>query len=129
MHEHGGLAYRGLRTPRGAGIAGVIFSVLFGTSLVLLRTALDPDLSVTIDWDGPAGARGVGSRGATRRRPTGVGVHAGDSRRLLARSVAWCIASPSRGLAAKTFSAPSRSSIWVSVSCVRARGSTPASSR
>jgi hypothetical protein len=57
MQEHGVLAYRGLRTPRAAGIAGVIFALLFGTSLVLLRTALVPDLSVAIDWDGPAGAR------------------------------------------------------------------------
>jgi hypothetical protein len=31
--------------------------LLFGTSLVLLRTALVPDLSVAIDWDGAAGAR------------------------------------------------------------------------
>jgi hypothetical protein len=57
MQEHGVLAYRGLRTPRAAGIAGVIFALLFGTSLVLLRTALVPDLSVAIDWDGAAGAR------------------------------------------------------------------------
>jgi hypothetical protein len=57
MQEHGVLAYRGLRTPRAAGIAGVIFSLLFGASLVLLRTALHTDLSVAIDWDGPAGGR------------------------------------------------------------------------
>jgi hypothetical protein len=57
MPEHGALAYRGLRTPRAAGIAGVLFSLLFGTSLILLRTALDPDPAVAIDWDGPAGWR------------------------------------------------------------------------
>jgi hypothetical protein len=57
MQEHGVLAYRGLRTPRAAGVAGVLFSLLFGTSLVLLRTALDPDPFVAIDWDGPAGWR------------------------------------------------------------------------
>jgi hypothetical protein len=57
MQDHGVLAYRRLRTPRAAAIAGVVFSLLFGTSLVLLRTALAPDLSVPIDWDGPAGAR------------------------------------------------------------------------
>jgi hypothetical protein len=57
MQEHGVPAYQGLRTPRAAGIAGVVFSVLFGASLILLRTALDPDLSVPIDWDGPAGGR------------------------------------------------------------------------
>jgi hypothetical protein len=48
---------RGLRTPRAAGIAGVAFSVLFGTSLGLLRTAFDPDPFAAIDWDGPAGWR------------------------------------------------------------------------
>jgi hypothetical protein len=57
MQEHGVQADRGLRTPRAAGIAGVLFSGLFGTSLVLLRTALDPDPVVAIDWDGPAGWR------------------------------------------------------------------------
>lgn len=51
------LPYRPLRTPRAAGIAGVVFAVLFGTSLVLLRTALDPDPSTVIDWAGPAGTR------------------------------------------------------------------------
>ena len=51
------LPYRQLRTPRAAGIAGVVFAVLFGTSLVLLRTALDPDPSTVIDWAGPAGTR------------------------------------------------------------------------
>jgi hypothetical protein len=49
--------YRRLRTPRAAGIAGVIFSVLFGASLVLLRTALGPDLDHAIDWSGQAGTR------------------------------------------------------------------------
>jgi hypothetical protein len=57
MQEHGALAYHGLRTPRAAGIAGVLFSLLFGTSLVLLRTALDPDPFVAIDR-----MRSVGSR-------------------------------------------------------------------
>jgi hypothetical protein len=57
MQEHGVLRDRGLRTPRAAGMAGVLFSLLFGTSLVLLRTALDPDPFVSIDWDGPAGWR------------------------------------------------------------------------
>jgi hypothetical protein len=57
MQEHGVLTYRGLRTPRAAGMAGVLFALLFGTSLVLLRTGLDPDPLVPIDWDGPAGWR------------------------------------------------------------------------
>jgi len=57
MQEHGGRAYRGLRTPRAAGIAGVLFALLFGASLVLLRTALGPDPFVAIDWGGPAGGR------------------------------------------------------------------------
>jgi len=51
------LPYRQLRTPRAAGIAGVVFSVLFGASLVLLHTAFDPDPFTAIDWAGPAGAR------------------------------------------------------------------------
>jgi hypothetical protein len=49
------MPYRQLRTPRAAGIAGVVFSVSFGVSLVLLRTVLDPDPSTAIDWSGPAG--------------------------------------------------------------------------
>jgi hypothetical protein len=57
MQEDGVLTYPGLRTPRAAGMAGVLFSLLFGASLVLLRTALDPDPFVAIDWDGPAGWR------------------------------------------------------------------------
>jgi hypothetical protein len=57
MQEHGVQAYQGLRTPRAAGIAGVVFSVLFGVSLVLLRTALDPDPYAPIEWDGPVGVR------------------------------------------------------------------------
>jgi hypothetical protein len=57
MQEQRVLAYRGLRTPRAAGVAGVLFSLLFGASLVLLRTAFDPDPLVVMDWDGPAGWR------------------------------------------------------------------------
>ena len=51
------LPYRRLRTPRAAGIAGVVFAMLFGASLVLLHTALDPDPFTAIDWAGPAGER------------------------------------------------------------------------
>jgi hypothetical protein len=51
------MAYRQLRTPQAAGIAGVVFSLLFGASLVLLHTALDPDPFTAIDWAGPAGPR------------------------------------------------------------------------
>ena len=51
------MSYRQLRTPRAAGIAGVVFAVLFGASLVLLHTVLDPDPSSAIDWAGPAGPR------------------------------------------------------------------------
>lgn len=51
------LPYRRLRTPRAAGIAGVVFAMLFGASLVLLHTALDPDPFTAIDWAGPAGTR------------------------------------------------------------------------
>lgn len=57
MAERPALPYRQLRTPRAAGIAGVLFALLFGTGLVLLRTALGPDPSSVIDWSGPAGTR------------------------------------------------------------------------
>lgn len=57
MDGTGVTPYRRLRTPRAAGIAGVIFSVLFGTSLVLVRTALAPNPQQAIDWAGPTGSR------------------------------------------------------------------------
>jgi hypothetical protein len=57
MDGAGVTPYRRLRTPRAAGVAGVLFSVLFGVSLVLVRTALAPNPQDAIDWAGPAGSR------------------------------------------------------------------------
>jgi hypothetical protein len=57
MEGVGGSPYRRLQTPRAAGIAGVVFSVLFGASLILLRTALGSNPHNAIDWSGQAGTR------------------------------------------------------------------------
>ncbi len=43
--------YRRLKTPHAASIAGIVFSLLFATSLVLLRSAIPENLGDTIDWD------------------------------------------------------------------------------
>jgi hypothetical protein len=42
--------FRRLTTPRAAAAAGILFGLLFGTSLVLLRTALPADLSAGTGW-------------------------------------------------------------------------------
>jgi hypothetical protein len=42
-----------LTAPRAAGVAGVLFAMLFGTSIVLLRTALDSQPDSTAAWTGP----------------------------------------------------------------------------
>ncbi len=57
MDEQPAMPYRRLRTPRAAAIAGIVFSALFGTSLILFRTALDADPSIAVDWTGLAGTR------------------------------------------------------------------------
>lgn len=47
---------RPLSTPRAAAVAGVLFAVLFGTALVMLRTALPADGSPGAQWvDGAEG--------------------------------------------------------------------------
>ena len=43
---------RRLRTPRSAAVAGIVFAVLFATSLVLLRTALPADPIDETPWVG-----------------------------------------------------------------------------
>lgn len=43
---------RRLRTPRSAAVAGIVFAVLFATSLVLLRTALPADPFDETPWVG-----------------------------------------------------------------------------
>jgi hypothetical protein len=46
----------GLKTPRAAGLAGVLFALLFGTALVLIRTALPEGAEHGSQWvDGSAG--------------------------------------------------------------------------
>ncbi|NTU83957.1 MAG: hypothetical protein HGA45_32065 [Chloroflexales bacterium] len=46
----GDLARRQLRTPRAAAIAGILFSVLLGTSLALIRQAIPADPREGGDW-------------------------------------------------------------------------------
>jgi hypothetical protein len=51
MHFNGGMpALRGLSTPRAAGLAGVLFAVLFGASLVLIHTALPDGATAGSQW-------------------------------------------------------------------------------
>ena len=44
--------FRGLTTPRSAAVAGILFALLFGTSIVLLRTAIPTDAATAAatDW-------------------------------------------------------------------------------
>jgi hypothetical protein len=44
------LDYRRLNTPRAAAIAGILFGVLFTTSLILLRSAIPADPYSGTDW-------------------------------------------------------------------------------
>jgi hypothetical protein len=46
-----------LTAPRAAGVAGILFAMLFGTSIVLLRTALDSQPDSTAAWTGPEAAQ------------------------------------------------------------------------
>jgi len=39
-----------LRTPRAAAIAGILFAVLFGASLVLIRTSIPADPAADSAW-------------------------------------------------------------------------------
>src|SRR5215831_239243 len=47
MKQHVALTRQAIRTPRAAAVAGIIFSVLFTTSMVLIRLALPEDLRAT----------------------------------------------------------------------------------
>ncbi|SDC99298.1 hypothetical protein [Rhodococcus tukisamuensis] len=49
--------FRQLTTPRSAAVAGILFAVLFGTSLVLMRTALPADPFAVTAWTGSAASR------------------------------------------------------------------------
>lgn len=42
-----------LTAPKAAGVAGILFAVLFGTSIVLMRLAVDRHSDVAISWTGP----------------------------------------------------------------------------
>jgi hypothetical protein len=42
--------FRQLTTPRAAAIAGILFGLLFSTSLVLIRTVIPEDLSADMSW-------------------------------------------------------------------------------
>lgn len=42
--------FRNLTTPRAAGVAGILFAVLFATGLVLLRSAIPDDPFAQISW-------------------------------------------------------------------------------
>lgn len=44
---------RRLTAPKAAGVAGILFAVLFGTSIVLMRLALDRHSDVATSWTGP----------------------------------------------------------------------------
>ncbi|RJP34566.1 MAG: hypothetical protein C4536_02540 [Actinobacteria bacterium] len=48
---------KGLRTPRAAAIAGIMFSVLIGVSVVLLKLALPPDPTEAGRWLSDGGSR------------------------------------------------------------------------
>jgi hypothetical protein len=47
MNQHVLLMHQALRTPRAAAVAGIIFAVLFTTSMVLIRLALPEEWSGT----------------------------------------------------------------------------------
>ena len=43
-------AFRQLSTPRAAALAGVVFSLLFGASIILIRTRMPEGIKDTADW-------------------------------------------------------------------------------
>jgi hypothetical protein len=47
MNQHVVLTRQALKTPRAAAVAGIIFAVLFTTSIVLIRLALPEELRGT----------------------------------------------------------------------------------
>jgi hypothetical protein len=44
------LTNQGLKTPRGAGLAGILFAVLYSGSIVLIRLSIPPDLADQGSW-------------------------------------------------------------------------------
>jgi len=53
----GGSMRERLTAPRAAGVAGILFAVLFATSIVLMRTALDAPTDSAAAWTGPEAAQ------------------------------------------------------------------------
>jgi len=48
-----GIVRQRLTAPRAAGVAGILFALLFGTSIVLMRTALDHHTDSATVWTSP----------------------------------------------------------------------------
>ena len=44
------LEFKRLTTPRAAAVAGILFALLFGASLILFRSAIPEDVSAGITW-------------------------------------------------------------------------------
>ena len=53
----GGSMRERLTAPRAAGVAGILFAVLFAASIVLMRTALDAPTDSAAAWTGPEAAQ------------------------------------------------------------------------
>jgi len=50
MAEHQSRALHNLTTPRAAALAGVLFAVLFGTSIILIRSSLPEGAQPGSQW-------------------------------------------------------------------------------
>jgi hypothetical protein len=51
------LSTAALKTPRAAAVAGIVFALLYGASLILVRLSVPPDLAAGSAWLGTNGAR------------------------------------------------------------------------
>ena len=49
-NDHPSFSPEVLKTPRAAAVAGILFALLYGTSLVLIRLSVPPDLSAESGW-------------------------------------------------------------------------------
>lgn len=54
---------RRMSSPRAAALAGVLFAVLFATSLILMRSALPGNHAAEVDWGGDGASRIAGAVG------------------------------------------------------------------
>jgi hypothetical protein len=50
MNEDTHITRKALKTPRAAAIAGILFALLFSTSMVLIRISIPSDLTQSSDW-------------------------------------------------------------------------------